>query len=233
MTISRLHFTPWRQRCLAAMLALVALLGFSGLAAAEDVTDPPRVQNVGNYRIDFIEPDGGNHDALQNITFRFIVVAQQGSLPENVQLNLTAIRDYSGQVKKEHNGPRTPNIGPVPLKSNGKPGQYEATINFAINGHYYIQVDGPTFGKDKATFRLPIGAAENIGAGVDLDWLLWPLVALVVAGIVGFFALGKRGEVFAVPADELEPPTPAPPLVKPEEPSQDDLAAASSTTSQR
>lgn len=231
MTTSRNYLLkPWRQRCLAALLALVALFSLSGLAAAEDVIDPPRIQTVGNNMFTFVAPEaGGNYDALKDLTFKFKVTDRQGQPASNLQLNLTGIRDYSGQVKKEHNGPRTPNIGPIPLKATGIPGEYQAVMQFGINGHWFIQLSGPGLGQDVVKFRLPVGAAEEIGAGVDLDWLLWVLVAVIVIAIVA--VVGRKGEVFPVPTEELQPPAPAPALTAPGETNQDDLAVSSSTTS--
>ena len=211
------------------LLALVTALTFSSLALAEETVDPPHVQTVGNYRIDFVDPElSGNHDALDNLAFRFLVVDLQGKAANDLQLNLTAIRDYSGQVTKEHNGPRTPNIGPIPLKYTGKPGEYSANITFGLNGHWTIQVDGPGFGDSKVQFRLPIGAPDEQGSGFDLDWLLWVLVAVIVISTVAL--IGRKGEVFPVPTDELQPPTPAPALTAPlNETAQDNLAVSSSS----
>ncbi len=213
----------------SVLLALVTALTFSSLALAEDTVDPPRVQTVGNYRINFVDPElSGNHAALDSQTLRFLVVDLQGKAANDLPLNLTAIRDYSGQVTKEHNGPRTPNIGPVPLKFTGKPGEYQANITFGLNGHWIIQVDGPGFGATKVQFRLPIGAADEQGSGVDLDWLLWVLVAVIVISVAAF--IGRKGEVFPVPTDELQPPTPTAALTAPiKETTQDDLAISSST----
>jgi hypothetical protein len=213
---------------MSALLALVALLSFSGLAAAEDFIDPPRTQTVGNYTVNFVSPPaGGNYDALKDLTFKFKVIDRQGQPANNLQLNLTATRDYSGQVKKEHNGPRTPNIGPIPLKATGAPGEYQATTQFGVNGHWFIQVDGSGFGQDKVKFRLPVGAPEQTGAGVDLDWLLWVLVAILVTTIVA--VIGRKGEIFSVPAEELQPPAPAPAVTAASETSQDQLAVSGST----
>jgi hypothetical protein len=217
-----------RQWIISVLAALAATLIFSALALAEDKVDPPRVQTVGNYRIDFVDPElSGNHDALENMTFRFLVVDLQGKAANDLQLNLTAIRDYSGQVTKEHNGPRTPNIGPIPLKFTGKPGEYTADLTFGFNGHWFVQVDGPGFEGNKVQFRLPVGAADEPGTGFDYDWLLWIGIAIIVVGIA--VIIGRKGEIFPVPTDELEPPTPAPPLVTPPgETSQDSLAVSGS-----
>lgn len=222
-----LFFKPWRQRGFTALVALVALLSFSSIAAAEDFTDPLRIQTVGNYTISFVSPEaGGNYDALKDLTFKFKVTDRQGQPASNLQLNLTGTRDYSGQVKKEHNGPRTPNIGPIPLKATGTPGEYQANMQFGVNGHWFIQLSGADFGQDKIKFRLPVGAAEDIGAGIDIDWLLWVLVAVIVIAIVA--VVGRKGEVFPVPDKELQPPAPAPAITAPSESSQDNLAVSSS-----
>jgi hypothetical protein len=228
MTISKHSFSKsWRQPWLPVLVALAALLSFSSLAAAEDVTDPPNSQTAGNYTIDFVSPEpAGNHDALKDLTFRFKVTDRQGQPANNLQLNLTAIRDYSGQVKKEHNGPRTPNIGPIPLNTTGTPGEYQAVLQFGFNGHWFVQVDGPALGQAQAKFRLPVGAPEEAGAGIDLDWLLWVGVALTVLAIVA--VVGRKGEVFPVPTEEMELPTQAPAILAPTETNQDDLAVSSS-----
>jgi hypothetical protein len=213
----------------ALTLALAATFAFSSLALAEVTVDPPRVQTVGNYHIEFVTPElSGNHDALVNLAFKFQITDLQGQPANNLQLNMTAIRDYSGQVTKEHNGPRTPNIGPVPLQFSGKPGEYTTNMTFGFNGHWYIQLDGPGFGGNIVQFRLPVGAPDEPGTGFDYDWLLWVLIGVIVVGIVAF--IGRKGEVFAVPTDELQPPTPAPALTAPtQEASQDDLAVSSPT----
>ena len=213
----------------ALVMALAVVFAFSRPALAEVTVDPPRVQTVGNFRIDFVAPElSGNHDALQNLTFRFLITDLQGQPANNLQLNMTGIRDYSGQVTKEHNGPRTPNVGPVPLQFTGKPGEYTADMTFGFNGHWYIQLDGPGFGGNKVQFRLPVGAPDEPGTGFDYDWLLWVLVGVIVTGIVAF--IGRKGEVFPVPNDELQPPTPAPALTAPPtEANQDDLAVSGPT----
>lgn len=217
-----------RQWVFSVVTALGLALAFSSLALAEITVDPPRVQTVGNYRVNFVEPvPGANHDAPDNLTLRFLVTDLQGQPASNLQLNLTAIRDYSGQVTKEHNGPRTPNIGPMPLKAGTAPGEYTANLTFGINGHWFVQVDGPGFGASKVQFRLPVGAADEPGVGFDYDWLLWLAVAVVVLGIVA--VIGRRGEVFPVPADELEPPRPTAALTAPpRETNSDDLAVSGS-----
>ncbi len=226
MTISKYSFL---KAWLCLGLALAALLAFSSLAAAEDVIDPPNSQSAGNYTIDFISPEAaGNHDALKDLTFRFKVIDRQGQPASNLQLNLTAIRDYSGQVKKEHNGPRTPNIGPLRLNASGTPGEYQAVLQFGFNGHWFIQIDGPSLGQDKAKFRLPVGAPEEAGAGIDLDWLLWVGVAFTVIAIV--VVVGRKGEIFPIPAAELEPPTQASAILAPTEAAQDNLVVTGSSS---
>jgi hypothetical protein len=229
MTTTRFSlFKPWRQSLFSILVVLTALLGFSGLAAAEDLVDPPRTQTAGNYKVTFVSPElTGNHDALNKLAFSFRVTDLQDQPASNLQLNMTAIRDYSGQVKKEHNGPRTPNIGPVPLKITAAPGQYQTELLFGVNGHWIIQLDGPALGQNKIIFRLPVGAAEKIGAGIDLDWFLWVGVAFVVIMIVTL--IGRKGEIFPVPADELEPPIPAPAVPASPKSSQDILVGPGST----
>lgn len=229
MTISKnILFKPWRQLWLSALLALVAWLYLSGLAAAEELIDPPRIQTVGNYTVSFIAPEpGGNYDTLKDLTFRFKLTDRQGQPALNLQLKLTALRDYSGQVKKEHNGPRTPNIGPVSLQATGTPGEYQANLQFGFNGHWRIEVDGPNLGPAKASFRLPVGTSQETGVGIGLDWLLWVGLAFLVITVV--VVVGRKGEVFPVPNEELEPPTLAPASVVPPEADQANLAVSGSS----
>lgn len=195
---------------LIILLALVALLNFTPSALAEDVVDPPRVQTLNNASVSFVSPEPiANHDAETNVPFRFKMVDAQGQPVSNRNLTLMAIRDYSGQVKKEHNGPRTPNIGPISLVADPtKPGEYTADIRFTYNGHWYVEVTEPSLSTQKVRFRTPIGVAETHGAGLSLDWLTWFGVLAVVAVVV--VAIGRKGEVFPVPHDEIEAPLSAP-----------------------
>jgi hypothetical protein len=185
------------------------MLSLSGLALAEDTSDPPRVQQAGGYSIEYLGPPAGKTFQVgTEAVLRFRVSDAKGQPAANLPLNLTAIRDYSGQVTKEHNGPRTPNIGPLPLTQvNGIPGEYQTSLNFSDNGHWAIQIDSSSF-SGKLKFRQPVEAAEDQGAGINFDWLLWPGIFLTVATIV--IVVGRRGEVFPTPEDELEPPVPAP-----------------------
>ena len=201
--------TVARRRFIAALLAIAAMLSLSGLALAEDTSDPPRVQQAGGYNIEYLGPQAGKtFQAGTDAVLRFRVSDAQGQPVANLPLNLTAIRDYSGQVTKEHNGPRTPNIGPMPLSQvNGAPGQYQASLRFGQNGHWYIQVDSASF-SGKVKYRQPVEAAEDKGAGINLDWLLWPGIVLTVATVV--VIIGRKGEIFSTPEEELEPPVPAP-----------------------
>ncbi|HEX2913933.1 MAG TPA: hypothetical protein VH186_24225 [Chloroflexia bacterium] len=191
-----------------ALLALALFLGFSGLARAEDSTDPPRLQTATGYNIEFVAPPaGGAYRADTDLLFRFRVTDSAGKPASGLQLYLTAIRDYSGQVTREHNGPRTPNVGPITLTAAPNPGEYQATTRIGFNGHWFIQVDGPSLGQEKVKFRLPIGAADNKGAGINLDWLLWVGVLLTVITVVTI--VGRKGEVFPTPVEELQPPVKA------------------------
>ncbi len=199
------------RRLTMLSLALLLALSAAPLALAEEVNDPPRLQNAGSYSIEFLSPVlGGNHLAEEEVAFRFRVTDGQGQPAGGLNLLMTGIRDYSGQVKKEHNGPRTPNIGPLALLpvANGVPGEYQASMRFNLNGHWYVQVDGPSLNSQKVTFRTPIGVAENKGAGVNMDWFTWLGVLLVVITIVTI--IGRRGEVFPTPHHELQPAVPAP-----------------------
>ena len=201
--------TVARRSFVAGLLALAALLALGGLARAEDTSDPPRVQQAGGYNIEYLGPQSGkNVQVGTEAVLRFRVSDAKGQPAAKLSLNLTAIRDYSGQVTKEHNGPRTPNIGPMPLAQvSGAPGEYQASVKFGDNGHWIIQVDSPSF-SDKIKFRQPVEAAEDQGAGINFDWLLWPGILLTVATIV--MIVGRKGEIFPTPADELEPPIQAP-----------------------
>lgn len=197
------------SKLLTPLLALAIFLSFSQLGQAEDIADPPRSQKVGNYTVEFITPQpNSNHDAENDILFQFRVLDATGKPAQGLNLQATAIRDYSGQVKKEHNGPRTPNIGPLALKETATPGIYQTTIRFGFVGHWYVQVDGVSFPeKTFAKFRTPVGAPEGKGQGIGLDWLTWLGVLLTVIGIVVF--IGRKGATFAAPPEELETPRPA------------------------
>lgn len=204
---NKLNLGITRRTVVAVLLSLVALLTLSGLARAEDVIDPPRNQKAGLYNIEFVSPQpGSNQDAEKDTAFSFRVTDAQGKSVDNLQLNVTGIRDYSGQVKKEHNGPRTPNAGPVALRGTGN-GEYGAALRFEFVGHWYIQVDGPSLGQQAVKFRTPIGAAPNKGAGIGLDWLVWAGLVLTVVGIV--VVTGRKGHVFPTPHEELKEPVPA------------------------
>ncbi len=198
----------WRS-LLALTLALLVSCAFGTVARAEDSADPPRVQSAAGYTIQFISPQAeGNHDAETRLPFRFLVVDSAGKPVSGLNLKLTAVRDYSGQVKKEHNGPRTPNIGPLPLIATGQPGEYGTEVQFGVDGHWYIQLDGPSLNSQALKYRVNIGAAEGKGAGVNWDWLLWVGILAAVGTIV--VLVGRKGEVFPTPVAELEPPVPAP-----------------------
>jgi hypothetical protein len=197
-------------RLSALSLALCLFMAIGQPVFAEDAVDPPRTQKAAGYTVEFLTPaPGGNHDAEIALPFRFRVTDAQGKPATNLNLNVTAIRDYSGQVKKEHNGPRTPPIGPRALKET-EPGVYEASILFGFVGHWYIKVDGASFADNAfVRFRQPVGAAEGKGQGVGLDWLTWVGLVVVVLGLTAYFAPKKEAN-FPIPYDELEEPRPAP-----------------------
>jgi hypothetical protein len=187
-------------------LALLALLIFSNLAVAradsETLDDPPRVQQANSYNIEYLSPGEQGQRVNDNVTFRFKVTDRAGQPVSGLNLDLTAIRNYSGQVTKEHNGPRTPDLGPVLLEPAGKPGEYQTTLKFGANGHWFLKLGGDSLKGETVQFRQPIEAAENAGAGVGLDWLLWIGLFVLVGVIVAVVRSG--GEKFPVPVAELE-----------------------------
>ena len=191
-----------------SLLVLLAIIALSPIARAETQTDPARSQTAAGYTITFVSPDeAANHDTDKLLTFRFEVKDGKGGPVSGLNLTLTALRDYSGQVANEHNGPRVPNIGPLTLTPAAQPGQYEANIRFGINGHWFLQLGGPSLGSETVKFRTPIGASDDKGAGFNLDWLLWPGILVTVLTIVAL--TWRKGTVFPTPTEELEPPVPA------------------------
>ncbi len=190
---------------LAILLAMALQLAITGLVLAEDKLDPPRSQTAAGYTIDFVAPVAqANHDTESPITVRFRVSDGKGQPVSGLQLTVTALRDYSGQVTNEHNGPRVPNIGPLNLIPAAQPGEYETTLRFGINGHWFLQLGGPALQSESVKFRTPIGASDSKGTGFNLDWLLWPGVLLAVITVVA--VTWRKGEVFPTPVEELQPP---------------------------
>lgn len=193
------------NRWLALGVALIVVFGSFGLALADSeiVADPPRVQQANGYTIEYLSPGNTGQHVGDKVTFRFRVTDTGGKPVDGLTLDLTAIRNYSGQVKKEHNGPRTPDQGPVLLESAGKPGEYQTTLRFDYNGHWNIKLGGASLNNATVQFRQPIEAQANTEAGVGLDWLIWPGLVLLVIIVVAVIRSG--GEKFPVPTNELEP----------------------------
>ena len=190
------------------LLVLTLTLGLSGVAWAEDRVDPARIQTAAGYTIDFLSPAAeANHNADKPVLVRVGVRDAKGQPVSGLNLTLTALRDYSGQVTNEHNGPRVPNIGPLTLTPAAQPGQYEASLRFGINGHWFLQVGGAALGNETVKFRTPVGASDDKGTGFNYDWLLWVGVLLAVTTVVAL--TWRKGEVFPTPTDELQPPVPA------------------------
>jgi len=190
-----------------ALVALTLLLALAGRGVAqadsEIIADPPRVQQAGGYMIEFVSPGDVGPMVNQDVSFKFRVTDSAGKPVDGLQLNMTAIRNYSGQVKKEHNGPRTPNLGPIVLLPAGPSGEYRANLNFDYNGHWNIKIEGDSLKNVTVLFRQPIAAETNTEAGIGLDWLLWVGIMLLVAAIVVVIRTG--GEKFPVPMAELSP----------------------------
>ncbi len=186
-----------------ALLAMAAFLGSWTVARAdsETIADPPRVQQAGNYTLEYLSAVNTDPKVGDAINFRFRVSDKAGKPIDNLNLTVTAIRNYSGQVKKEHNGPRTPNVGPVDLQPAGKPGEYQTTMSFADNGHWYMKIEGPSLGNASVQFRQPVATQANTEAGINWDWLIWPGIMLLVLGVVAIVRTG--GEKFPVPTSEL------------------------------
>ncbi len=144
-----------------------------------------------------------NLKAGDKTQLRFKITETSGKPASGLNLDLTAIRNYSGQVKKEHNGPRTPDMGPFRLEPAANPGEYQASLTFPQNGHWILKVRGAVLNGESAQFRQPVAVEPNTNSGVNLDWLLWPGLLILVLLIVGFVRNG--GERFPVPTGELEP----------------------------
>lgn len=190
---------------LPLVLALVAFLFLArpALADSESVEDPPRVQQANGYKIEYLSPGNQGQHVGDKITFTVRVSDSAGKPASDLALNVTAIRNYSGQVKKEHNGPRTPDLGPFKLTPAANPGEYQANFTFPQNGHWFIKIDGLPLGASTVQFRQPVEAEANTSAGFNWDWLLWAGIVALVIGIV--MVVRDGGEKFPVPTSELEP----------------------------
>jgi hypothetical protein len=187
----------------AVALGLLLVFASSTVARAETelFQDLPTKTTINGYTVEYFPQTNLNAADQQRFTFK--VTDSTGKPAENLDLQLVAVRDYSGQVKKEHNGPKDPVVGPVKLVSNGKPGEYTTTtaMQFSNNGHWRVYVDSAIFGKERAKFTQSIAANRTMEAGMGWDWLLYPGLVLFVVGTVMF--IGSKGVRYYVPATEL------------------------------
>jgi hypothetical protein len=192
-----------RRLGVIVLLALVLITFTVGAAFAkeEDRENLPRVTGDGKVRLEIISPAHDGENAGSDITFLFKATDQNGRPLDNLNLNFTAIRDYSGQVKKEHNGPRDPVVGPLPLQATGNPGEYRVTANFWHNGHWQLRVNGSDLSKT-LFYTQAIGSNPAEGTGFSWDWLIWPGMLLLAIIVVVF--IGTRGDKFPVPAEEVK-----------------------------
>lgn len=187
----------------AVIFALGLLLGlFSvALASEEDRDNLPRVADNGSLRIEILSPAHDGQNAGTDIIFRFKVTDLIGKPQDNLQLTFTATRDYSGQVKKEHNSPRDPIVGPFPFVATGTPGEYTIMANFWHNGHWQLEVGGASLNGQKLRYTQAVGYNLNDGSGFNWDWLIWPGMLLLALAIV--FILSQKKNQYGVPVEEL------------------------------
>jgi hypothetical protein len=188
---------------LAIVLALSLTFALMGAAQAkeEDRENLPRVATSGNIQVEILSPTHDGPHAGSDITFRFKVTDATGKPLDGVKLSFTATRDYSGQVKKEHNSPRDPVVGPYQFTPTGTPGEYTVVANFWHNGHWQISVEGEDLSSN-LRFTQSIASDPNDGTGFSWDWLIWPGMLLIALGIV--FFIGTKGDKFAVPEEEVK-----------------------------
>lgn len=186
-------------------LALAFLMASSAVAHAEKelFDDLPTKTTIGGYTIEYLKVANNNYAAGQNYKFNFKVSDNTGKPIDKLDLKFTAVRDYSGQVKKEHNGPRDPLVGPVKLVATSQAGEYTTaeTITFSNNGQWRFYVDSESFGTERAKFTQAVAINSSIEAGVGLDWLLYPTLVATVISVVLF--IGSKGVRYFVPAAEL------------------------------
>lgn len=187
---------------LAIVLAVALSFAVMGAAQAkeEDRENLPRTATAGNIRVEILSPTHDGPRAGSDITFRFKVTDPSGKPLDGLKLNFTAVRDYSGQVKKEHNSPRDPVVGPYQLTPAGAPGEYTVVANFWHNGHWQLSVGGAEL-TSNLRFTQGIGSDPNDGTGFSWDWVIWPSMLLISLGVV--FFIGTRGDKFAVPEEEV------------------------------
>jgi len=191
---------------------LLAIVGFAPLAMADSdrVVDAARTQTAANgLLVTLVTPDENGLIADQNAQVLFRVSDKNGKSVEGLHLTFLGVRDYSGQVDKEHNGPRDPNVGPYELKSTGKPGEYATTSLFHNVGHWYFQLTGQSLGSQTLTFQQRVQANPADNGGIRLDWIVWPCVLLIV--VTTLLVVGTRGEKIPVPAEIDDVVTPIAP----------------------
>jgi hypothetical protein len=194
------------KRFLTFLIFLVTLLAITlgptaALADNDKVNDPPRVQTSTNgLVISLVKPELAGPIADQTTQIVVHVSDASGKALTGLHLTFLGVRDYSGQVDKEHNGPRDPNVGPYELKASTVPGEYTTSGSFHNDGHWYFQVSGESLAGQTLTFnqRVQVNPADN--GGIRIDWIVWPSVLILVIIVVSL--VGTRGEKIAVPAEE-------------------------------
>jgi hypothetical protein len=193
---------PAKWLILAMGLILVFAGGATAKAESELFQDLPTKMVVNGYTVEYL-PVSKDLNSADKQLFTFKVIDSSGKPADNLNLKFVAVRDYSGQVKKEHNGPKDPYVGPVDLVATGKPGEYKTAsdLQFINNGHWRLYVDSEIFGKERAKFTQSIAANRTMEAGLGLDWLVYPVLVLIVVGAVVF--IGDKGVKYFVPAAEL------------------------------
>ncbi|NWJ45911.1 MAG: hypothetical protein HXX08_08535 [Chloroflexi bacterium] len=189
---------------LIPILVLVMLFfSLSGIALAkeEDRENLPRIATIGNTRVEIVLPQHDGTSAGSDITFVFKVTDLAGNPLNNQDLSFMAVRDYSGQVKKEFNGPHDPVIGPDKLQPTGNPGEYKVVANFWHNGHWQLSVSSADF-EAPLRFTQSISSDPADGTGFSWDWLIWPAMLIIATGVVLF--IGRKGDKFPVPVEEVK-----------------------------
>lgn len=187
------------------VLVLTMMLSVTGatvaLADNDKVIDPPRTQTATNGLVaSLVAPDQNGPIADQSTQVVFRVIDSSGKPVEGLQLSFTGVRDYSGQVDKEHNGPRDPNVGPYDLKPTGTPGEYGTTGSFHNDGHWYFKLAGASLNGQTLTFTQRVQVNPGDNGGIRIDWIVWPSVLVIV--LVLLVVVGTRGEKLPVPAEE-------------------------------
>ncbi len=198
-----MNFLAKNKKISAILLAmLLAIVGFAPLALADSdrVVDAPRTQTAANgLVVTLVSPDENGPIADQNTQVLFRVADKNGQPVNGLHLTFLGVRDYSGQVDKEHNGPRDPNVGPYELKVTDKAGEYAAMGLFHNVGHWYFQLTGQSLGNQTLTFQQRVQANPADNGGIRLDWIVWPSVLLIV--VATLLVVGTRGEKIPVPAE--------------------------------